>query len=173
MSLTDPKPDLVADIVRDAGGEIVGWFRLQRTAYLLEVAGLGSGFRFFCRGGGPHSSPLYDSAMVGTYLGKLKETELVADWGGIYSVFEVDDRPDESVPVARRQLASQAAKASSLLLGLAATAVYISREGCANPWAETERRMPDSAENGRLEKAKALLRQLKRIDVPDPLPDIV
>ena len=82
MSLTDPKPELVAAIVRDAGGEIVGWFRLHRTAYLLEAAGLGSGFRFFCRGGGPHSSRLYDSAMVGTYLGKLKETECKTDWGG-------------------------------------------------------------------------------------------
>ena len=173
MSLTDPKPELVAAIVRDAGGEIVGWFRLQRTAYLLEAAGLGSGFRFFCRGGGPHSSRLYDSAMVGTYLGKLKETECKADWGGIYSVFEVNDLPDESVPVARRELASQAAKASSLVLGLAATAVYLSREGCANPWAETERRMPGRAEEGRLEKAKELLRQLKRIEVPNPLPDIV
>ena len=82
MSLMDPKPDLVAAIVRDAGGEIVGWYRLQRTAYFLEVSGLGSGFRFVYRGGGPHSPPLYDSAMVGTYLGKLKETEIVADWGG-------------------------------------------------------------------------------------------
>ena len=173
MSLMDPKPDLVAAIVRDAGGEIVGWYRLQRTAYFLEVAGLGCGFRFVYRGGGPHSPRLDDSAMVGAYLGKLKETERETDWGGEYSVLEVEDQPDESVPAARRELASKAAKASSPVLGLAATAVYLSREGCANPWAETERRMPGRAEEGRLDQAKELLRQLKRIEVPNPLPDIV
>lgn len=173
MPLQGPEPDLVAAIVRDAGGEIVGWFRLQRTAYLLEVAGLGGGFWFVYRSGGPHSRHLDDSARIGTYLRKLKETEREADWGGKYSVFEVDDRPDESVPAARRELASQAAMASSPVLGLAATAVYLSREGCANPWAETERRMPGRAEDGRLDQAKELLRQLKRIDVPNPLPDIV
>ena len=173
MSLTDPKPESVAAIVRDAGGEIVGWHRLHGTAYLLEAAGLGGGFYFLCNGSGPHSPRLGDSARVGALLGKLRETECEADWGGIYSVFVVEDRPDESVPPARRELASQAAKANSPVLGLAATAVYLSLDGCLNPWAETERRMPEIAEQGRLKKAQELLRQLKRIDVPNPLPDIV
>ena len=57
MSLTDPKPESVAAIVRDAGGEIVGWHRLHGTAYLLEAAGLGGGFYFLCNGSGPQPPP--------------------------------------------------------------------------------------------------------------------
>ena len=38
--------DKVAEIIRAAGGEIVGRTRLQKVAYLLELAGLGHGFRF-------------------------------------------------------------------------------------------------------------------------------
>ena len=33
-----------AEIVRDAGGHIVGRTRLQKIAYILEAAGLGGGF---------------------------------------------------------------------------------------------------------------------------------
>ena len=64
MSLTDPKPDLVAAIVRNAGGEIIGWHRLHGTAYLLEAAGYGGGSYFLCNGRGPHSPHLCDSARV-------------------------------------------------------------------------------------------------------------
>ena len=35
-----------AEIVRDGGGRIVGRTRLQKVAYLLELAGFGGGFRF-------------------------------------------------------------------------------------------------------------------------------
>ena len=37
--------DKAAAIVRDAGGRIVGRTKLQKIAYLLELSGLGEGFR--------------------------------------------------------------------------------------------------------------------------------
>ena len=48
--------DKVVAIVRDAGGTIVGRTRLLKTAYLLELAGLGEGFTRFC--------PPYDAPRV-------------------------------------------------------------------------------------------------------------
>ncbi len=42
-----------AEIVRDVGGRIVGRTRLQKIAYLLELAGFGVGFRFEYRHFGP------------------------------------------------------------------------------------------------------------------------
>ena len=45
----------VADIVRDAGGKIVGRTRLQKIGYLLELSGLGEGFSFDYRHYGPFS----------------------------------------------------------------------------------------------------------------------
>jgi uncharacterized protein YwgA len=54
------KPDWqkAAEIVRDAGGRIVGRTKLQKVAYLLELAGLGDGFQFEYRHYGPYSEDL-------------------------------------------------------------------------------------------------------------------
>jgi uncharacterized protein len=35
-----------ADIIADAGGKVIGRTRLQKLAYLLELADLGEGFQF-------------------------------------------------------------------------------------------------------------------------------
>ena len=44
-----------ADIVRAAGGRVVGRTRLQKIGYLLELAGLGEGFPYAYRYYGPYS----------------------------------------------------------------------------------------------------------------------
>lgn len=167
------KPELVAAIVRDAGGEVVGRTRLQKTAYLLDVAGYDDGFRFAYKHYGPFSEGVASSAMMGSLLGDLNEVEKQATWGGTYSIYSVDDQPGDDVPPGRREFASQAAIANSVALELAATAVFLSREGYDDPWAETERRKPEKVTGGRLDLAKELLATLKQIDVPKPLPDIV
>ena len=50
--------DKVADIIRDAGGKVVGRTRLQKLGYLLELSGLGDGFSFEYRHYGPYSEEL-------------------------------------------------------------------------------------------------------------------
>ena len=50
-----------AEIVRDAGGQIVGRTKLQKVAYLLEVVGLGDGFHFKYLHFGPFSDDLVDA----------------------------------------------------------------------------------------------------------------
>ena len=166
------KPELVESIVRDAGGQIVGRTRLQKIAYLLDVVGFNDGFRFAYKHYGPYSEGVATSAMVGSLLGNLTEVERQATWGGTYSIYSVDGQPDDDVPPGRRQLASEAAKADSVALELAATAVFLAREGYEDPWAETARRKPEKVMGGRLEQAKALLTELRKIDVPTPFPDI-
>ena len=74
MSLTDP--ELATAIVRDAGGEIVGRTRLQKTAYLLEVTGLGSGVYFAYRHYGPYSEDLALSAARGVVFVSILENTL-------------------------------------------------------------------------------------------------
>ena len=46
------------DIVRDAGGRIVGRTRFQKIAYLLSVAGFEDGLRFVYKHYGPFSEDL-------------------------------------------------------------------------------------------------------------------
>ena len=167
------KPELIVAIVRDAGGEITGRTRLQKIAYLLEVVGFGDGFHFSYKHYGPFSEGVAASAMKGVLLRCIAEVERQADWGGVYSIYSVDAEQDDRVPPGRRELARRAKESDAVVLELAATAVFLSREGYDDPWSETERRKPEKSQSGRLTQAKELLAELKRISVPIPLPDNV
>lgn len=161
-----------AAIVRDAGGRVIGRTKLQKVAYLLTVAGLEGGFSFSYKHYGPYSEDLAIAARDGDLLGLLNETEQQASWGGTYSTYVVSAQPDPDGHPARRRLASEAAAADAVELELAATAVFLSREGYSDPWDETARRKPEKAENGRLDRAKALYRRLSAIQTPTPWPMI-
>ena len=166
-------PDLVVAIVRDAGGEIIGRTRLQKIAYLLDVVGFGDGFDFSYKHYGSFSEGVAASAMKGVILGNIAEVEQQAAWGGIYSTYSVNAQQDDTVPLGRRELARRAKESDAVALELAATAVFLSREGYDDPWSETERRKPEKGKSGRSTQAKELLAELKRIEVPIPLPDNV
>lgn len=165
--------DEVADIIRAAGGTIVGRTRLQKIAYLLTVTGLDDSFRFAYKHYGPFSEQLASSAKFGALVGNLSERQDQAAWGGTYSTYTVAGMPAANLSGARNTLASQAVQADSIELELAATAVFLSCDGYDDPWGETARRKPEKATEQRLENARALLGNLKKIDVPNPLPDIV
>ncbi len=167
------KPELIVAIVRDAGGEITGRTRLQKIAYLLEVVGFGDGFHFSYKHYGPFSEGVAASATKGVLLRYITEVEQQADWGGVYSIYSVDAEQDDRVPLGRRELARRAKESDAVALELAATALFLSREGYGDPWSETERRKPEKSQSGRLTQAKELLAELKRISVPIPLPDNV
>jgi hypothetical protein len=157
------KTEKVADIVRDAGGRIVGRTRLQKIGYLLELSGLGAGFSFEYRHYGPYSEELAVAARNSKLLGLLDEEERPTDWGGFYSVFTVNEAP--AVRGVRPELIGIAADADPIELELAATAAFLSLEGADDPWGETAKRKP--------EKAKRLYRRLQKIKTPTRLPRIV
>jgi uncharacterized protein YwgA len=161
------------DIVRAAGGTVVGRTRLQKIGYLLELAGLGDGFSYAYRYYGPYSDDLAAAARTARLFGLLQETEHPASWGGTYSVFTVPDSGSAAaVDPSRRALAHTAAEADPVELELAATAAFLSADGAADPWAKTARLKPQKAQDGRLDNAKALYRRLQGIATPRPLPRI-
>ena len=162
----------VASIVRDAGGRVVGRTRLQKVAYLLSVTGLEDGLHFAYKHYGPYSEDLATAARDADLLGLLNETEQQASWGGSYSTYVVSERPDSSVLPSRCRLAAEAAAADAIELELAATAVFLAKEGYSDSWTETARRKPEKTENGRIAKAQALYRRLSMIETPVPWPII-
>jgi len=166
-----PDHQKAANIVRDAGGQIVGRTRLQKIAYLLELAEVGEGFRFEYRHYGPYSDALTQSIRRADLFGLISEEERQASWAGTYSVFKFigDDQP--SANELRRELAKLAVKADPIELELAATAAFLQKEGEADPWAETASRKPDKARPDRLEKAKELYRRLRQAS-DNRLPEI-
>jgi hypothetical protein len=163
--------DRITRIVRDAGGRIVGRTRMQKVAFLLEITGLGEGFRFEYKHYGPYSEELTDAAKMAASFGLLVVSEHQTSWGGWYSTYETREG-GTIASVDRAALASEAIKLDSLDLELAATAAYLAFEGYDDPWLETEKRKPEKSADGRLERAKAAYRCLKAIPVPKPLPEI-
>lgn len=162
-----------AGIVRDAGGQIVGRTRLQKTAYLLSITGLEDGFRFVYKHYGPFSEELAASAADASLLHLMSEIEQQATWGGVYSIYR-STTVDATVGTdPRRRLAEEAAKANAIELELAATAAFLALDGYDDPWIETARRKPEKSDGDRIEKAKDLYRRLRLIDTPTPMPDIV
>jgi len=161
-----------AAIVRDAGGRIVGRTKLQKIAFFLESAGLGSGFPFRYKHYGPYSEQLAAAVQHAAALRLIIEDEFVANWGGQYSIFRTQMPPDRSTHHSRARLVQEMVNADAVELELAATGAFLANEGFSDPWAETARRKPEKAEDGRLDRAKQLYRQLQQIRTPCALPAI-
>lgn len=170
--MSDFMMDEVAGIVRDAGGNVVGRTRLQKIAYLLTVTGLDHNFHFAYKHYGPFSEQLASSAQLAALVGKLHERQDQTAWGGTYSTYWVDGADVIDRTSDRFKLASEAVKADSIELELAATAVFLSCEGYTDAWGETARRKPEKSTQQRISNARGLLNRLKQVDVPNPLPNI-
>ena len=161
-----------ADIVRDAGGEVVGRTRLQKMAYLLEISGLGSGFGFEYRYYGPFSEELANAVSEAQYSSLLTEEEHSTGWGGSYSIFRSKSSAHgSSANDARMRILRIGVKANPIALELAATAAYLALEKDSDPWAETRRRKPEKADK-HLDGAKKLYAELRSIRTPKALPNI-
>ena len=162
----------ISAIVRDAGGQIVGRTRLQKVAYLLVVTGLESNLAFSYKHYGPYSEDVAVAARREQLLGHLSEIEQTAHWGGSYSVYSVETDATIQSSSIRKSFTETAAKANAVELELAATAVFLAKEGYSDPWAETEARKPEKSENGHIAGARRLLERLRSIQTPVPLPPI-
>ena len=163
-----------AEIVRDSGGEVVGRTRLQKIGFLLELAGFGDGFEFEYRHYGPYSEELASGIRLAGAFGLIDEEERPTEWGGFYSIYRARPTMGHATDRDRAAFAREAAGISAVVLELAATAAYLhAEEGVADPWAETARRKPEKARDGRLDEAKEAYRRLLELKTRKPLPPIV
>lgn len=166
-----------ARIVQDAGGELVGRTRLQKIAYLLNLAGFSDDFSFEYRHYGPFSEELAQAMEVAAILGPVREEERTADWGGRYSVYTLVENVGEADAL-RADFVQRAKSINAVELELAATAAYLFvAEGFdtrvkGNPWHETRRRKPSKAAEGRLERAAEAYEALRRSGTKAPLPQL-
>ena len=168
--MSDFKIEEVTNIIRDAGGCIVGRTRLQKTAYLLTVTGLDDNFRFNYKHYGPFSDQLASSTKFGALIGDFREEQDQAAWGGTYSTYTLDDAQDVDYEDPRSRLASMSAEAEPIELELATTSIFLFYDGYKNAWEETAQRKPEKSSPERLTNAKNLLERLATVDVPIPIP---
>lgn len=159
-------PDYVGALIRLNGGEIVGKTRLQKITYLLEAKGLGSGLLDFdYHNYGPFSAELAFAADDAESLGYIKTEDRPGFHEVPYTVFTSKDKAptfeEDSDTDARRDALQQMSDYSALVLELAATAVYLKKNGYPDRhWDEVKRRKPLKATPERLEQAKRLVAKL-------------
>lgn len=167
---------LVEQIIRDAGGKIVGCTRLQKTAYFLAVTGCGEDFDFRYKRLGPYSEEVAQAVDIGVLFGAIREKEKKAIWGGFYSIYKVegaDDLPsqpgDQNV---RRTVAHLCANTGAIALELASTAVFLSKNGYENPWYETKRRKLEKAQS-HFPAIRSFLAEMDDLPLPKALPQLL
>ena len=160
----------ITDIIRDAGGKIVGRTRLQKIACLLELAGLGEGFHFVYHHYGPYCEEVAWATDTACMMKMICEDEERASWGGLYSIYSLPELIESDCATVRMQLAQAAAKADTISLELAVTAAYFAANGKDAPWEEVEIHKPDKTKEGRLDGAKKLYKKLRLI--ANTLPEV-
>ena len=152
---------IAARLVRDAGGELIGRTRLQKVAYLTQLAGFTDDFRFEYHHYGPFSDDLARGMEIASAFGQVQEDERRAEWGGRYSIFRTPG-PVTAPEEPRADFVRRAARLGAIELELAATAAFLAHEEkVADPWAETGRRKPDKASEGRLGRAREAYTRLR------------
>lgn len=165
-------PNAVADLVRSAGGRIVGRTKLQKSACLLELTGVGYGFPFVYRLFGPYSEDVQVASDDAEALGLIREHVEIAAWGGWYSIYEYQKGGQERSIPARQRLLEIAVAADPVDLELAVTAAFLAFTGNSRPWREVKIRKPSKATPERLSSARTLYDRLRAVDTPKPLPEI-
>jgi len=160
--------DIVVSLISMHGGELVGRTRLQKQAYLLDRCGGNLGLSFVYHHYGPYSFDLVDGLTDACAEGRVDLEERLGRYGVPYAIFrlagnESSDRLGELPAAKVRPLIGRMARASDIVLELAATIVFL-REEAGYPGdqaiEETKARKPLKATDHRIDQALALLNDL-------------
>ena len=158
--------EYAAAVVDVAGGQVVGKTRLQKIAYLLEEMGLGYGLDFDYHNFGPFSAELAFAVDDAEALGYLESREKLGYHEVPYTTFEA--RPeapkfeDDEKQSDRQEAVNTMEEYSAVVLELAATAVYLERNGYVeSAWKEVKKRKAVKATKRRLNAARNLVQSLQ------------
>ncbi|RMH45518.1 MAG: hypothetical protein D6694_04575 [Gammaproteobacteria bacterium] len=157
----------VAALVKAAGGRLVGRVRLQKIAYLLQQVGLEEvrDLEWSYHHYGPYSEKLDEQLIFAKLFNLIDEKRRPrSSDGALYSIFELGQGAKKKVPELPengRHLVQRLRDEDSIILELAATAHWLSEKEQIADWREElHRRKTWKVEDGRLEKALELLKDL-------------
>lgn len=159
---------LVLDVVALSGGRLVGRTRMQKTIYLLDVLGLGSGASYYYYNFGPFSDEIADGISDSKFSGALvEETEYRMSDGSPFSIFKTNGVSEQgrnvgALPADKvKAVLQRFASCNSTVLELAATIHWLAQVEKVPDWRrELIRRKGSKTQNGRMERAAELLGEL-------------
>jgi len=161
------REEVVATILGAAGGEMTGRVRLQKTVYLLDRLGLGSGFAFDYHHYGPFSRDLDNATADAKAFNLIDEKfDRRHSDGAVYSIFTLKSKPASSTfgklsATRAHDIVRRFAQTNVTVLELAATIDWVWRVEKVADWrVEVTKRKGVKVQSGRLEKAVELLTEL-------------
>ena len=164
--MTDGRREFVAALVAHASnGQLVGRIRLQKIAYLLKQLGAKVPAQFGYYHYGPYARELEIATHDAVEAALIREeTRYRKSDGAPYSVFVSEQALSsaEADPLAAHaSLVKELSRQDPIVLELAATAHWLSEVEKVDDWEqEICRRKTWKVEDGRLEQALALLKEL-------------
>lgn len=164
----DDVAQIVVDIVALSGGRLVGRTRMQKTVYLLDVLGLKSGASYYYYNFGPFSDEIANGISDSKFNGVLnEETEYRISDGSPFSIFKSEMSPTQIHQIGAlsvekvKPILQRFASCNSTVLELAATIHWLAHVEEISDWrSELVRRKGSKTQNGRMEKAAELLKEL-------------
>ena len=162
--MSDPI-DVVVGLVALNGGQLVSKTRLQKTFYLLEQFGLGTGFEFDYYHFGPFSAELAGATDDAADMGRLTTEVRPGFHEEPYTVYQSENGPPDRLSrlaaAEVREKLDVLGRYSALELEVAATILYLRENGYGdNARAETMARKPLKATEERVERASQLIQDL-------------
>ena len=160
------KFDAVVQIVAAAENhEIKGVGVLQSTAYLLEVAEVGYGFKFGHKFCSPWCEEVERGSRGANNLGKLEVEQFVTEWGVTKTTYKT------SIPYhgigaeddVYHFIVNKAIACKEIQLDLVATAAYYQNIKIDDPWGDIERLKMYDRKNGTFEKSQELYEELRSL----------
>lgn len=156
---------IVQSVIAAAGGILTGRIRLQKFVFLLDKLGLNSGFEYTYHHYGPYASNLTDAVDFAKAFNILSEEfDHRKSDGARYSIYKIGSHPickskNEFLSKKNVEHAISAMNSvSSTILELAATACWLKQDENLTDWRdEIVKRKGKKTDDGRLEKAEALL----------------
>ncbi len=158
--------NLVVGLVALNDGQLVSKIRLQKTMYLLDACGLGSGLEFDYANFGPYSIDLARAADDALDSKELRECRKQGYHAVPYSIFSTD----KPAPNALGNLSAKEVQEklellgnySSLVLEIASTIIFHRETGSGDEAIElTKQLKPLKATDARLKKVQELIRDLR------------
>ena len=167
--------DAAVQIIAAApGGEIKGRDVLQNAAYLLEVTGVGYGFKFGCEFCSPFCEGLEFAVNGSKVLEEIEIINTITDWGVTNTTYK-SNNPYQGYGGADDDYQIIVTKATQCVpkqLDLATAAAYFQKIEIADPWDRIWRLKTFDRENGTFEKSQELYEELRLMPALANLPEI-
>ena len=170
----DDRETVIQIVAATPDGEIKGRDVLQSTAFLLEVAEVGYGFKFgyeFCS---PFCEELDRAIRIASSLRKLEVEHTKTDWGVTNTTYKtsIPYKGNGGEDDYYRIIVNKAIACNPKQLDLATTAAYYQRIEINDPWGEVKDLKTFDHENGTFEKSQLLYEELRSMPALANLPEI-